>query len=176
MGTERFVAAAVSLLAAHAVAAPSFGIAMAGHDGRLRVYAPANSPSGAGIDVQYPGTNNRPVCCLRLTSGDFEPAPPNENAVDVGSGEVLAQRVSRRPLPQYGGTPFVGIATFGAPALPRQTAANALQVTARDSARSCVSSEGFHVKTYRAGRPVDDYYLGFDYSALHPTCPKPSEK
>jgi hypothetical protein len=120
------------------------------------------------ILVQYPKENGDVGCC-KVTSSDGKSLPQGEVTDELNGSDVHVYKLKLRYA-----KPFVGIAVIGAGASVAE-ATTGLEIKNRNTTiKTCLSQEGVHLFSTRAGDLKTHLYLPLGYD-VEPTCDSPNK-
>ncbi len=180
MGVERFatiVAALLIVASAPALADRGTGIVLYFEDKPATLRTPAKLKIGDKLVMQYPGPADELVCCIGATVtrkiGRAELARSNDDVSYMsGDAAVPGYRIKLQSKKVFA-TDFVAAAVIAPKLAVRQLSPMRLEIgTGPDSTKveSCLSQEGQHLITHRAGKVSTHLYMHFSGYSVDSTC------
>ena len=136
--------------------------------GETYLYTTQTIKKNERIRVQYPKENGDIACCKRASS-DGKLLPQGEVTDELNGSDVHVYK-----LKVHYAKPFVGIAVIGTGSSVTG-GATGLEIRNRNtSVKTCLSQEGVHLFSTKAGDLKTHLYLPLGYD-VEPTCDSPSK-
>lgn len=164
MRAQEFLPLFLAIVAASAFAsADGEGLVRTGADGTTYLYTTDTLKRDQQVQMQYPKENGDLACCV-ATSSDGNSVPQTDVTDELNGSDVHMYKLKRRFE-----KPFYGIAVAGNGAAVTQTASG-LEIKDRQTlVKTCLSQEGFHLYSSKAGSLKTHLYFPLGYDVI-PTC------
>jgi hypothetical protein len=180
MGSERFAAIVAGLLIAassSALAGKGEGIVLYYEGKPTTLRTTSKLTVGAKLVMQYPGPDGGLLCCVGATVtgkiGSAEIARSHDHVTDIlRKAAVLGYRLKLDNKKTFN-TDFDAAAVVAPKLGVRQLSPEQLEIgTGPGSTKVeiCLSQEGQHLITHKAGTVGTHLYLGFNDYSVEPTC------